>query len=443
MENVFDFCIIGGGISGLYFAKRLYECFPNISCLLLEKNDYFGGRAQTYVFEGVKIVQGPAVARIGKDNLLMNLSNDLNIKTPIHDSHMTYSSKFGLSDVDAIKKIKNYIHILSSSVNLKTIKSGETFEQYGQRILGKSDYDLFSSLIGYTDYENANIIDTLNDYGFDDNYTDPTDKISKIGAIKWDVLVKKLVKMFILHFGKDKIIKNANVNQINKDTNNYQVKFYYDKNENKTIQCKNIIIATTSESCKKLFPNALWHSDLSLQPFLRLYAKIDKERSVLFREKINTYTIVPNILQKIIPIDKHKGIYMIAYSDNKNATLLYEKGFGTIKENNKHIKKQAENLVEDALDLPKNSIKIDRLKGFFWKNGTHYYHPFIDSYCLGKNGISCRKKRLMSSLNPSIGLYVLGEGFSRNQGWTEGALQRVENVINEIVKKKKGKKGKK
>ena len=43
-----------------------------------------------------------------------------------------------------------------------------------------------------------------------------------------------------------------------------------------------------------------------------------------FGEKnyIPSYTIVMGPLQKIIPMDPNKGIYMIAYSDNKNSLFL-------------------------------------------------------------------------------------------------------------------------
>ena len=37
---------------------------------------------------------------------------------------------------------------------------------------------------------------------------------------------------------------------------------------------------------------------------------------------IKGYTIGPGPLQKIIPMDASKGVYMIAYSDNANATFL-------------------------------------------------------------------------------------------------------------------------
>jgi monoamine oxidase len=34
--------------------------------------------------------------------------------------------------------------------------------------------------------------------------------------------------------------------------------------------------------------------------------------------------------------------------------------------------------------------------------------------------------------NPVPGLYVVGEGFSRNQGWTEGALESVHKILDKL-----------
>ena len=43
---MYDILIIGGGISGLYNYVRLINSYRKV--LLLEKNDYFGGRIYQY-----------------------------------------------------------------------------------------------------------------------------------------------------------------------------------------------------------------------------------------------------------------------------------------------------------------------------------------------------------------------------------------------------------
>ncbi len=64
-----DFCIVGGGISGLYFVKRLREEFPDASYVLLEADPTrFGGRIQVSRFHGVDVVEGAGVGRVEKDD---------------------------------------------------------------------------------------------------------------------------------------------------------------------------------------------------------------------------------------------------------------------------------------------------------------------------------------------------------------------------------------
>ena len=57
---IYDYIIIGGGISGLYLFYKLKKKNKNLNILLFEKNDYLGGRIKTkylklgnenYIFE--------------------------------------------------------------------------------------------------------------------------------------------------------------------------------------------------------------------------------------------------------------------------------------------------------------------------------------------------------------------------------------------------------
>lgn len=40
--------IVGGGIAGLYMAYKYHKVNPNEKIILLEKNNYIGGRVYTY-----------------------------------------------------------------------------------------------------------------------------------------------------------------------------------------------------------------------------------------------------------------------------------------------------------------------------------------------------------------------------------------------------------
>ena len=135
-------------------------------------------------------------------------------------------------------------------------------------------------------------------------------------------------------------------------------------------------------------------------------------------EYVKGLTITNFPLQKIMPINKEKGIYMIAYCDNKNATTL-----------SKHLENNEDNrdlycrLVEKSLGIANDTLNITAIKDYYWKTGTHYFKP------LDKKIYINREKFIEKAQNPEKGILVVGEVVSQNHGWTEGALDSVKKVL--------------
>ena len=136
------------------------------------------------------------------------------------------------------------------------------------------------------------------------------------------------------------------------------------------------------------------------------------------KQYVPNYTIVPTVLQKIIPINPAKGVYMIAYNDNKSANILKKYSENTLE--NKEI---LANLIEKSLGIQKNTLQIIAIKDYYWNIGTHYYEPLSKKF-------TDRDDFVEHIQNPQIGMVVVGEAVSRYQGWVEGALESVENVVS-------------
>jgi hypothetical protein len=136
------------------------------------------------------------------------------------------------------------------------------------------------------------------------------------------------------------------------------------------------------------------------------------------KQYVKGYTIVPGPLQKIIPMDENKGVYMIAYSDNKNATFLKD-----------HIENTEKNrqtfcyLLEKSLGIPHGTLELVAMKDFYWPIGTHYYKPLSEKY-------SNREEFIYDAQHPEEEILVVGEVVSKNQGWVNGALSSVKNVLS-------------
>ena len=160
------------------------------------------------------------------------------------------------------------------------------------------------------------------------------------------------------------------------------------------------------------------YDDIEGQPFLRLYAKFAKKSIPIMKEYVKGMVFIPGPLQKIISMDANKGVYMIAYNDNKNAIALKNN-----LENNETNRELYENLIEKLLGMPENSLHIIAIKDYYWPIGTHYYKP------LNTKLYKSREEFINKAQHPENGMLVVGEVVSRNQGWTEGSLESVEDVV--------------
>jgi thioredoxin reductase len=407
--NYYDIIIIGSGMAGLYSAYNIKEMSHDTSFLILEKHkkQWIGGRASNEMFYGTQVVTGAGVGRKEKDKLLTELMNDIGVKYKPYETDINYSQTF--TPVDIVKIIKK----LKGEYNKHPELHHKTFKDFFIKIFGEKLYKTFIISTGYTDYENADLYETLYNYGMDDNKSGWTGL-----HIPWKNMVDKLYHII----GKNHFRFSNDVVEIKKIKEKpclFQI-----KTANGTLyHCNKVIVATTITGIQKLVPGAdkktSLYQQIHGQPFLRLYAKFNKESADIMKKYVTSYTIVPGPLQKIIPIDASKGVYMIAYSDNYYALLQ-----------KKYLENTPENrdlycdLIEESLGIPKGQLKITAIKDYYWPVGTHYYEPL-------KGDFKTRNDFIYKAQHPEKGMLVVGEVVSRDQGWTEGALESVKTALDE------------
>lgn len=402
----YDIIIIGSGISGLFSAYKINASKNKLSFLILEKykKEWLGGRTSNENFYDVEVVTGAGIGRKDKNPLLINLLNKLNISYKSFISKISYSHTFTpVNIMKIINYLKKEYHNHSSLHSL-------TFKQYFIKILGSKLYKSFLISAGFTDYEYSDVKETLYNYGMDDNM----DGWSGL-HIPWKKLVDKLYNIIgPKHFEFSTPV--TNIKKIQDKPCLFEIK----SEKNKIFYCNKVIIATTIESIIQLVPGAKEKNSIYQrihgQPFLRLYAKFDDSSTKIMSEYVPNYTIVPGPLQKILPVDKNKGVYMISYSDNKNALFLKP-----YLQNTKQNREMLCYLIEKSLGIPLHTLKIIGIKDFYWPIGTHYYDPL-------KN-FKSRDDFVKKAQNPEKGMLVVGEVVSRYQGWVEGALESVEKVV--------------
>ena len=408
-QRYYDIIIIGSGIAGLYAAYNIQKMSPSTSFIVLEKykKNWIGGRTSNDVFYGTRIVTGAGVGRKNKDKLLIHLLNELDLPYEEFPFNPHYSSQ-----IDRIVDVKKVIEHLKTEYNKNKNRKQITFKDFAKPVLGDKLYNDFLVSAGYTDYENEDAFDVIENYGMDDN------------ACCWKGLYinwKQLVATLRNKIGPGKIKASMNVVSIKKTRENPCL-FSVETDKEIVFESNKVIVATTIDSIKQILPGASSknsiYNEIKGQNFLRLYGKFSKKSSEIMQEYVKGYTIVPGPLQKIIPINANKGVYMIAYSDNANATFLKKYLEDTPK--NREI---FCNLLEKALGIPNKSLELVAIKDYYWPIGTHYYTPLSDNY---KN----REEFIHKAQNPEKGILVVGEVVCDNQGWVNGALSSVKAVLN-------------
>lgn len=395
-----DIIIVGSGMSGLYSAYKIMQYSPKTSFLILEKykKQWIGGRASNETFYGTQIVTGAGIGRKRKDKLLYDLLCDFGFDP--------YEYR-----VNPQKILKNEVEILPILERLRReypkYKDEElTFKQFATRVLDAPLYNAFIESAGYTDYENEDAFETLYYYGLEDNAC-----CWKAFAVPWRELVMRMYE----HIGASRFRFSNKATRI-EDIEDGRMVISTEKG--KGYICKKVIIATTIQGIRQLLPSKPIYNDIEGQPFLRLYAKFDKHSAEILREKIKGFTYVAKPLQRIIPMDADKGVYMIAYNDNKNTLALAHH-----LENNEQNREFYARITERSLHIPENSLRVLAIKDYYWAIGTHYYKP------LKKRLYKDRDEFVDKAQHPKDGILVVGEVVSRNQGWTEGALESVKAVL--------------
>lgn len=401
---MYDFIIVGGGISGLYAAYQILKHTPQLKIAILEKEARIGGRVGSDSFHGIQIPIGAGIGR-KSDTHLIQLMKELKIQYTEHEYHSRDLNPHPIPVMDTIRKLRSeYRKNPSGAV-------GKTFREYAIQKLGKKTYDAFVISAGYTDYEQEDVYETLYHYNMEDN-----EPGWGILYIRWNDLLDALIQKI----GRTHIHTKIDVTEINPCAGGLHLLLTKNRHEYKT---QNIILATQIHTVKDLIPGggkaALLYQQIHCQPFLRLYAKASEKSIPILRQYIPMTTTVPGPIHKIIPMSPKKGIYMIAYTDNKGVSELADTLKNTAKNRNLWARK-----IEDVFGIEKNTLEFEELKDYRWQCGTHYYSPLIKS-----KGIQNRNEFIHHAQRPMEGVWVIGEMISRKQGWVEGALESVHAIL--------------
>ncbi len=447
-HQTYDFIIVGAGIAGLYAALLLQEKYgPDVSILILERDHEIGGRANNEMFHGVRLATGAGIGRYfrgtdesKKDQLLLNLMQTMGFPLQTFPLHVEYGPHIHPLPPDTFAHLK-YSFFSSTNPQRKQV----SFREFATKAMGQDAYQRFVDQSGYSDFEDADAEDVFLRYGMEDNFCHDCVGFS----VPWRDLVHRMADRIITtqtqHQKKNThLVLGATVQRLlvpHQGGEELTVSYTIRRNRYKVHATQQIIVATAVDTLRHLFPDHPIYQQIEGQPFLRVYAKFAPKSARLIQHKVGAsgHLVVNPPLQKIITMDARKGVYMIAYSDNRSARRL-----------RRHVDNKVMfcKLVEDALDIVRGSLEIVDMRAFYWNIGTHYNlpRPKRSDFPLSDSGSSAahrlyhsadpldrerlsRRDFVDEAQHPSDRILVVGEAVSLHQGWVEGALESVVNCI--------------
>ena len=422
-NNYVDIIIVGSGIAGLYAGYQIKRIAPaNTTFLILEKNPkkWMGGRAGNETFYGADVVVGAGVGRKNKDHALIQLLKDT--KTPYSEFKSTrnYATFQPVDIIGIVRELKDAYKKDSS------FHQDKTFKQFFVDVLGDDKYKEFVITTGYTDFEHADICETLYHYGMDDNVGGWTAL-----HVPWSDLIERLYDRIggAPHFRFSTEVSKIEQRKDSAGTDNdAKYRFEITTANHKKYYANKVVVATTIQGIRKIVPGASSptsiYQNIKGQPFLIVYAKFDRTSTEIMKKYVQTFTVVQGPLQKLIPMDPDKGVYMVAYTDNQHAIALKSKG---ALENTPEVREMYSKWIKKALGIPKDEVplNITAIRDYYWSDGTHYYTP------IHPTEYKRRPEFINKAQHPMPGMVVVGEVVSRDQGWVEGALESVDAVFRD------------
>lgn len=403
---MYDAIILGGGISGLYCAHELLKNKSSAKILLLEKNNYYGGRIYTVHHKDL-VFEAGAGRFNNTHTLLLSLLKRLDLESKKmsipSDLHFVPSTKYVQEYFDA-----NPFDVMSPVISHakrtnRAILRKKTFIQFASSILKPEQIQFLKDSFGYyQQLVEMNAYDAIQ--LFDKGMHTKNDFYTLQGGMSQ--LVEELYKSI-----SKKCICKLNQEVLSIEYNGTCFKV---ETKNEIYNGLHCIAALPKPALEKLpifRPIKDMLRSIKVKSLCRIYTQFAKD-DIWF--KMIPKTTTNNQNRYIIPIDREKGLIMISYTDSKYAS--YWKNMPEITMTQKikaNIYKTFNFKIADPIYT----------RVCYWDIGTAFWLPNYNSNQLSKE-----------IMNPysSCPLYICGENYSTNQGWIEGALETAKKVSEKI-----------
>jgi monoamine oxidase len=455
-NQVYDFVIIGAGVSGAYCAHRLQKLYPNKSILVIEKTSHIGGRLQSFELENsdVQAEHGgmrffpkvqPKIAKLVKEFNIPTIKVDYvnnNNLLYLNGKRMRVKDFYYANNKTPTQLIDEAIDTELKSKNLtwQTVEQNkEISNQNIKMIISKYfPYDVltqYSKNIGYNfmlgDISAATFIkehqalaarEDSPQYMIPTGYkTIPEELLKNFNNILFNSLVTQLVPI-----GEHVKVKYQTISPTS-ITNHYVEK---DKRigDVKSVIAKKVICTALpidalnlyqwTPKIKNIFHNSLYHY-IATKIFIQFKNNWWKQLGLTSGKSMTDLPLRQvwywndNTLQ--IYNDMNDALYWVPYLD-KSKPYPYWSSTNDVPDLVKEVKKQ----LSIMHGIPESEMEITKISWQHWNVGACFFKP-------------TNIKEVQDELvEPVKNIYLANSCYSGFQGFVEGSLDYTDRVLDKI-----------
>ena len=401
-----DYLIVGAGIAGLYTAYELCKNHVIKNILIVERNDYIGGRIKTLHLKKNNITVELGAGVISQDHKhMLKLVNELGLSNDlVFSKSVKYAINNETGKITNVNKSGFREKILELKNNMdKKNACSYTLYRYIERIYGIKVANELTNQFGYpADFYEQNAVDGINMLlrDSDKGYYRLKNGLDQIIHRLEDYLKSNNVEIKL----------GVSLINIKKVKNKYECLL-----SNGYIIANSVVLAIPKEAlCNIEYLNPIRDSLLNSvvsKALMRIYMIFPTEN--LWFESLKGITVTNTLLNQIIPINKEKGVLMV-YLIGENATsmeMLKEKGL------------MEEEVMFHLRKLFKNVGNPSKIYSVFWKEATHMFINGVNSEVIGQ--------KIMKPFDEDK-VYVVGESYSMIQQWSEGCISDIQKLMHII-----------
>jgi cytochrome b involved in lipid metabolism/monoamine oxidase len=470
-QIIYDYLIVGAGISGLYTAYNLNKKYPSAKICILEATQYIGGRLHSIKYDGLIMDGGGArfntdqnriislIKELGLWDKVVPLNTDSTYK-PVYSSSLKTKSLENYKSLeinfptldDFIIYMKKYIKekkisrtqlINTTILDFALLHFSKEYPHIKEYLI--NIYPYYSELAILNAVEGINLFS--NELAKKTKYFMLNGGLEQLTETLYNKLkdLKETKKCIIDIYKETSVLEIQGIFMINNNQNGYVIttnntdtdntKFIANKviltiPKNKLINIKIKPIKTNTKLSSKLSTKLSSKLSAKLtqllkninsvqnEPLYRIYARypLDKKTHKVWFDGLGK--IVTNLpIKYIIPINYDKGVIMISYTDSKFADYWVKQVSEGTFENT--LNTQLKQLFPD-IDIP----KAKWFKHCSWISGAGYWKKGYDRKVI--------MPKMIEPLGRKNNLYICGENYSSHQAWVEGSLETSDMVLKAI-----------